>query len=53
MYAVKDIASGITSVTPVNGDFWETNNMYHIFVYLFDPIDNYDKLIGYTVIKSH
>ena len=53
MYAVKDIASGITSVAPVNGDFWETNNMYHIFVYLFDPIDNYDKLIGYTVIKSH
>ena len=53
MYAVKDNASGITTVAPVNGDFWETNNMYHIFVYLFDPIDNYDKLIGYTVIKSH
>ena len=53
MYAVKDNASGITSVAPVNGDFWETNNMYHIFVYLFDPIENYDKLIGYTMIKSH
>ena len=53
MYAVKDNASGITSVAPVNGDFWETNNMYHVFVYLFDPIENYDKLIGYTVIKSH
>ena len=53
MYLVKDNATGISSVTPVNGDFWETNNMYHIFVYLFDPIENYDKLIGYTVIKSH
>ena len=53
MYAVKDNASGITSVAPVNGDFWETNNMYYIFVYLFDPIQNYDKLIGYTSIKSH
>ena len=53
MYAVKDNASGIASVAPVSGDFWETNNMYHIFVYLFDPIENYDKLIGYTVIKSH
>ena len=53
MYAVKDNASGITSVAPVNGDFWETNNVYHIFVYLFDPIQNYDKLIGYTSIKSH
>lgn len=53
MYAVKDNASGITSVAPVNGDFWETNNMYHVFVYLFDPIENYDKLIGYTTIKAH
>ena len=53
MYIVKDIASGTASLAPVNGDFWETNNMYHIFVYLFDPIENYDKLIGYTVIKSH
>ena len=53
MYAVKDNASGITSVAPVNGDFWETNNVYHIFVYLFDPIQNYDKLIGYSSIKSH
>ena len=48
MYAVKDNASNITSVTPINGDFWETNNMYHVFVYLFDPIQNYDRLIGYT-----
>ena len=53
MYAVKDNATGITSVAPVNGDFWETNNRYYVFIYLFDPIENYDKLIGYTVIKSH
>jgi len=53
MYAVRDNASGITSVAPINGDFWETNNMYHIFVYLFDPIENYDKLIGYATIRSH
>lgn len=53
MYAVKDNATGISSVAPVNGDFWETNNVYHVFVYLFDPIQNYDKLIGYTSIKSH
>ncbi|MBR6437906.1 MAG: DUF5103 domain-containing protein [Bacteroidales bacterium] len=53
MYAVCDNTTGITSVAPVNGDFWETNNMYHIFVYLFDPTENYDKLIGYTAIKAH
>ena len=53
MYLVKDNEIGTSSVTPVNGDFWETTNMYHIFVYLFDPIQNYDRLIGYTTIKSH
>ena len=53
MYAVRDNTTGITSVAPVNGDFWETNNKYYIFVYLFDQTENYDKLIGYTMIKSH
>ena len=53
MYAVRDNTTGITSVVPVNGDFWETNNIYTIFVYLFDPTENYDKLIGYTTIKAH
>lgn len=53
MYLVRDNASGITSLEPVNGDFWETNNMYYIFVYLFDPIQNYDKLIGYSMVRSH
>ena len=53
MYLVKDNALSTTSVVQVNGDFWETNNMYHIYVYLFDPVQNYDKLIGYTTIKAH
>lgn len=53
MYAVRDNASGITSLAPVNGDFWETTNVYTIFVYLFDPIQNYDQLIGYATVKSH
>ena len=53
IYAVKDNASGITSVAPVNGDFWETNNMYHIFVYLYDQARGYDRLIGYSTIRSH
>ena len=53
MYAVRDNTTGVTSVVPVNGDFWETTNMYYIFVYMFDPTENYDKLIGYSVIKAH
>ena len=53
MYIVKDKATGAATLAPINGDFWETNNLYHIFVYLFDPTQNYDQLIGYKVIKSH
>ncbi len=53
MYAVKDNATGIVSLATVNGDFWETNNMYYIYVYLYDYTQGYDRLIGYSVIKSH
>ncbi|MGN0033994.1 MAG: type IX secretion system plug protein domain-containing protein [Candidatus Limimorpha sp.] len=53
MYAVRDKASGKVSLTPINGDFWETTNKYTIFVYLFNPTLNYDQLIGYTTINSH
>lgn len=53
MYVVKDKETGKTTLAPINGDFWETNNMYHIFVYLYDYLQNYDQLIGYKAIKSH
>ena len=53
MYIVKDKETGTASLAPINGDFWETNNMYHIFVYLYDYLQNYDQLIGYKVIRSH
>lgn len=53
MYIVKDKETGTASLAPINGDFWETNNMYHIFVYLYDYLQNYDQLIGYKVVRSH
>lgn len=53
MYIVKDKATGATTLAPINGDFWETNNLYHIFVYLYDYLQHYDQLIGYKVIRSH
>lgn len=52
MYAVRD-KTGKVSVAPINGDFWETTNRYTIFVYLFNPTQNYDQLIGVTTINSH
>lgn len=53
MYVVKDKATGKTTLAPINGDFWETNNRYHVFVYLYDYTQNYDQLIGYSMIRSH
>jgi len=53
MYIVKDRETGIATLEPVNGNFWETNNIYTIYVYLHDQTQNYDRLIGYTMIKSH
>lgn len=53
MYIVKDKNTGEATLATVNGDFWETNNMYHIFVYLYDYLQNYDQLIGYKVVRSH
>ena len=53
MYIVKDKNTGEATLAPINGDFWETNNIYHIFVYLYDYLQNYDQLIGYKVVRSH
>ena len=53
MYIVKDKTTGAATLAPINGNFWDTNNLYHIFVYLFDPTQNYDQLIGYKVVRSH
>jgi hypothetical protein len=38
----------------LEGNFWETSNNYHIFIYYNDPnFGGYDRIIGYTTIKSN
>lgn len=36
-----------------DGNFWETNNVYHLYFYYFNAIKGYDELIGYSVVNSH
>ncbi len=36
----------------IDGSFSETKNQYFIFVYYYDNALNYDKVIGYTVLKN-
>ena len=53
IYAVRDTDAKAADVGVVAGNFWETVNEYTIYIYLFDQIDNYDKLIGVKTILSH
>ena len=53
IYAVKDKSQATADVTPIAGDFWETKNEYTIYLYLFDPTQNYDQLIGVKTVLSH
>ena len=36
----------------IEGDFFETENVYEIFVYKADPVKGIDTLIGYTTLSS-
>ncbi len=37
----------------LEGNFWETENLYHIFIYYNDPnYGGYDRIIGYRLILS-
>ena len=53
IYAVKERGQKTADVGVVAGDFWETKNEYTIYLYLFDPTQNYDQLIGVKTVLSH
>ena len=53
IYAVKEKTQSVADVSVVAGDFWETKNEYTIYLYLFDPTQYYDQLIGVTTVLSH
>ena len=40
------------NLTQIDGNFYETENNYVIYVYLFDFIENYDRLIGVKVLGN-
>jgi len=42
----------ILDETFVEGNHWETENDYYVFIYYRDPSDNYDRLIGYRKFNS-
>ena len=43
----------VESTSLIEGDKYETENEYNIYVYLRKPGERYDRLIGYTTINSN
>jgi hypothetical protein len=48
-YLVKDLQTGLVSVTETEGSFFETENSYQVFVYFKSPGSRWEELIGYSL----
>jgi Type 9 secretion system plug protein 1st domain len=53
MYAFLEDNNHVADITFIEGNHYETENDYIIYVYKRDMIDNYDKLIGYKIVNSN
>ena len=53
LYGIIENSSQKADVTPIEGDFWETQSEYSVFLYFKKPGTVYDQLVGYTVKQSH
>lgn len=51
-YLFRPVGETKGSNMPFEGDHWETENVYQIFIYHRPFGTYYDKLIGYTLVKS-
>ena len=52
MYLFVPKGSTKGSTRQIEGDFWQTENEYEIFIYHRPPGNRYDKLIGYRLLNS-
>ena len=51
-YLLRPANTNKGSYMPFEGNFWETENSYQIFIYHRPFAEIYDKLIGYVEVKS-
>ncbi len=51
-YVVLPHGQKIADVTALEGDFWDTQNLYKVYVYYRNIVPNYDRLIGYDEFTS-
>lgn len=53
MFVTADRNSGQVTAEMTEGNHWETENLYRVYLYYFNAIKGYDELIGYTTVNSH
>lgn len=52
LYAVVPTGKTVGDVTLIEGDHFETDNYYSIFVYFRERVPEYDRLVGYSFFNS-
>lgn len=53
LFVAADRETGLVSTELTEGNHWDTDNLYKLYFYYFNPIKGYDELIGYTTVNSH
>ena len=53
LFATADRDTGVVSTELTEGNHWDTENLYKIYLYYYNSIKGYDELIGYTTVNSH
>lgn len=53
MFVTTDRETGQVSSELIEGNFWETNNIYRLYFYYYNANKGYDELIGYATVTSH
>jgi hypothetical protein len=52
LYAVVPKGKTEGDITIIDGDHWETDNDYYIYVYYREKVPDYDRLVGYKKMNS-
>jgi len=52
IYAVLPDGKSRANVTPIEGDHWETDNDYTIYLYYRQRVPEYDRLVGYRKLNT-
>ena len=52
LYTVLPDGKTRGEVTPIEGDHWETDNDYTIYLYYRERVPEYDRLVGYRKFNT-